>query len=169
MLKSLFKRTSIGRCQQGNIAIEAAFAIPMLVGLAVGTAEYGRAFSAKSELANIARAGAQAAIEFGGEDESLNSTVQNSLILAGLIGGQTLPTQQTASHQSKGSGSEFDLINRFIKACQTGDSQAATSLLAEATTRFSNNPEHRGALNQMAGMMNNMDAKSPRVPSGSRR
>ena len=77
------------RCQCGNIAIETAFAVPMLVGLAVGTAEYGRAFSTKSELANIARAGAQAAIEFGGEDESLNSTVQNSLILAGLIGDPT--------------------------------------------------------------------------------
>lgn len=85
MLKSLFMRIPIGRCQQGNIAIETAFAIPMLVGLAVGTAEYGRAFSAKSELANIARAGAQAAIEFSGEDESLSSTVRNNLILAGLV------------------------------------------------------------------------------------
>ncbi len=85
MLKSLFARIPIARCQQGNIAIETAFAIPMLVGLAVGTAEYGRAFSAKSELANIARAGAQAAIEFGGEDESLSSTVQTNLILASLI------------------------------------------------------------------------------------
>lgn len=85
MLKSLFTRFPIGCCQRGNIAIETAFAIPMLVGLAVGTAEYGRAFSAKSELANIARAGAQAAIEFGGEDESLSATVKNNLILADLI------------------------------------------------------------------------------------
>ncbi len=85
MLKSLFARIPLARCQKGNIAIETAFAIPMLVGLAVGTAEYGRAFSAKSELANIARAGAQAAIEFGGEDESLSSTVNNNLILASLI------------------------------------------------------------------------------------
>ncbi len=85
MLKSLSKRLSILRCQQGNIAIETAFAIPMLVGLAVGTAEYGRAFSTKSELANVAHAGAQAAIEFRGEDESLSTTVQNKLVLAGLL------------------------------------------------------------------------------------
>ena len=85
MLKLLTIPRDILRCQRGNIAIETAFAIPMLVGLAVGTAEYGRAFSAKSELANIARAGAQAAIEFSGEDESLSTTVQTNLILAGLI------------------------------------------------------------------------------------
>lgn len=85
MLISFFKRNPIGRCQRGNIAIETAFAIPMLVGLAVGTADYSRAFSAKSELANIARAGAQAAIEFSGKDESLSTTVQNNLILANLL------------------------------------------------------------------------------------
>lgn len=85
MLKNLSVRTSFRHCQRGNVAIETAFAIPMLVGLAMGAAEYGRAFSAKSELANVARAGAQAAIEFSGEDESLGSTVESNLILAGLI------------------------------------------------------------------------------------
>ena len=85
MLKRLSKRTPFRSCQRGNIAIETAFAIPMLVGLAIGAAEYGRAFSTKSELANVARAGAQAAIEFSGEDESLSNTVQSNLILAGLI------------------------------------------------------------------------------------
>lgn len=85
MLKSLLERLALVRCQRGNVAIEAAFAIPMLVGLAVGAAEYGRAFSTKSELANIAHAGAQAAIEFSGEDESLDTTVRNKLSLAGLL------------------------------------------------------------------------------------
>ncbi len=80
-----FSRPSLRRCQRGNIAIETAFALPMLVGLAIGAAEYGRAYSAKSELANVARAGAQAAIEFNGQDESLDNTVRNNLILAGLI------------------------------------------------------------------------------------
>lgn len=85
MLRQRAQRTGIRHCQRGNIAIETAFAIPMLVGLAVGAAEYGRAFSSKSELANVARAGAQAAIEFSGEDESLSNIVQDNLILAGLI------------------------------------------------------------------------------------
>lgn len=85
MLKNLLSRSSIRRCQRGNIAIETAFAIPMLVGLAIGAAEYGRAFSTKSELANVARAGAQAAIEFSGADDSLSSVVQSNLVLAGLI------------------------------------------------------------------------------------
>lgn len=85
MLKTFFQRLTFLRCQQGNVAIETAFAIPMLASLAVGAAEYGRAFSAKSELANVARAGAQAAIEFSGEEESLNTTVQSNLVLAGLI------------------------------------------------------------------------------------
>lgn len=85
MLRSLFTRLSIFRCQRGNIAIESAFAIPMLIGLAVGAAEYGRAFGTKSELANVAHAGAQAAIEFSGEDENLSTTVQNKLLLAGLV------------------------------------------------------------------------------------
>lgn len=77
--------SQIPGCQRGNVVIEAAFAIPMLVGLAIGAAEYGRAFSAKSELANVARAGAQAAIEFGADGENLNMTVQTNLIQAGII------------------------------------------------------------------------------------
>ncbi|MDH3662287.1 MAG: pilus assembly protein, partial [Alphaproteobacteria bacterium] len=85
MLKQLIERSGIRHCQRGNVAIETAFAIPMLVGLALGAAEFGRAFSSKSELANVARAGAQAAIEFSGEDESLSDTVRDNLILAGLI------------------------------------------------------------------------------------
>lgn len=89
MLNPLVERLSVYRCQRGNVAIETAFAIPMLVSLAVGAAEYGRAFSVKSELANVARAGAQAAIEFSVEEESLTSTVQTNLILAGLIADPT--------------------------------------------------------------------------------
>ena len=85
MLKSLVERLSFRRCEQGNVAIETAFAIPVLVGVALGAAEFGRAYSAKSELANVARAGVQAAIEFSGEDENLSSTVRNNLILSGLI------------------------------------------------------------------------------------
>ena len=85
MLKQLFERNGIRHCQRGNVAIETAFAIPMLVGLALGAAEFGRAFSAKSELANVARAGAQAALEFSVEDESLSNTVRSNLILAGLL------------------------------------------------------------------------------------
>lgn len=86
MLTRLFDLTAIRHCQRGNVAIETAMAVPMLVGLAMGAAEYGRAYSAKSELANLARAGAQAAIEFGSDDESLSTTVMSSLVLAGLIG-----------------------------------------------------------------------------------
>ncbi|MEZ5931303.1 MAG: TadE/TadG family type IV pilus assembly protein [Alphaproteobacteria bacterium] len=85
MLKPLVERIHFRRCQRGNIAIETAFAIPILVSLAVGAAEYGRAYSVKSELANVARAGAQAAIEFSGDDESLSYTVQSNLVQAGLI------------------------------------------------------------------------------------
>jgi Flp pilus assembly protein TadG len=73
------------RCRQGNVAIETAFAIPLLVGLAVGAAEYGRAYSAKSELAGVARTGAQAAIELGGEADDIGATVQSTLVAAGLI------------------------------------------------------------------------------------
>lgn len=72
-------------CQLGNVVIETALVVPLLVLLAIGTAEYGRAYSAKSELASVARAGAQAAIEFGADDESLNTTVRTNLIKAGLI------------------------------------------------------------------------------------
>ena len=97
MFERLSKSARFLRCQRGNIAIETAFAIPMLVGLAVGTAEYGRAFSAKSELASLARAGAQAAIEFSGEDESLNTTVRSHLILAGLINDPSDQNFDTAS------------------------------------------------------------------------
>ena len=85
LLNRLVNRPSFRQCERGNVVIETAFAIPMLVGLAVGAAEYGRAYSVKSELANIARAGAQAAIEFSGEDESISSTVQSNLIQAGLL------------------------------------------------------------------------------------
>lgn len=85
MLRAIVEHLPICRNERGNVAIETAFAIPMLASLALGAAEYGRAYSAKSELANVARAGAQAAIEFSSEDESLSSTVQDNLILARLI------------------------------------------------------------------------------------
>ncbi|MGI9419667.1 MAG: TadE/TadG family type IV pilus assembly protein [Geminicoccaceae bacterium] len=132
MLNALFKPSAVFRCQRGNIAIEAAFAIPMLVGLAVGAAEYGRAYSTKSELANVAHAGAQAAIEFSGEDENLSTTVQNKLVLAGLladsgsdgVGRASEPQAQVASYCTCPGGSPVacddscsgsDLPRRYVE------------------------------------------------------
>lgn len=151
MLRELFGRFSFRQCQRGNIAIETALAIPMLFGLAIGSAEFGRAFSAKSELANIARAGVQAALEFSGEDESLDSTVQTNLILAGLISdpdsqgfnASSQPQTQVASYCTCPGGvpvpcddscSGSDLPRRYVQVTASLPFSPIVSMLGESMT-----------------------------------
>lgn len=68
--------------------------------------------------------------------------------------------QLGAAQQIQGLGNEFDLITRFMQACQGGDNLTAASLLSEATARYSKNPDHQAALNQMANMLNTLAESS---------
>ncbi len=57
------------RCADGNLSVELALVLPILVLLALGTYDFGRAFQEKHRLAGAARAGAQYAIQNPGSDD----------------------------------------------------------------------------------------------------
>ena len=73
------------RCRAGNAVVETAFVLPILAVLAAGTMEFGRAYSTKVELADVARTGVQVAVEYGGEEGNVSTQVETLLVGAGLI------------------------------------------------------------------------------------
>ena len=88
-------------CRDGNAVVETAFVLPILAVLAAGTMEYGRAYSTKVELADVARTGVQAAVEYGGEEGNVSSQVETLLVGAGLIADpQSQDFDATSSRQA---------------------------------------------------------------------
>jgi Flp pilus assembly protein TadG len=62
---------ALARCRRGSVAVEAAFAAPVVIMLAIGAAEYGRAYAVRLRLEASARDGLQAAVDQIGADASL--------------------------------------------------------------------------------------------------
>jgi len=88
-------------CRAGNAVVETAFVLPILAVLAAGTMEFGRAYSTKVELADVARTGVQVAVEYGGEEGNVSTQVETLLVGAGLIADpQSQDFDATSSRQA---------------------------------------------------------------------
>lgn len=72
------------RPTRGNTVIEAALVLPILLGLAFGTIEFGYYFFIKHNLQGAAREGVRAAIMSGGTNADVTAAVTTSLTAAGL-------------------------------------------------------------------------------------
>ena len=57
------------RCSAGNLSVELALVLPILVLMALGAYDFGSAFQEKHRLAGAARAGAQYAVQNSGSDD----------------------------------------------------------------------------------------------------
>jgi hypothetical protein len=76
--------------ERGAALVEAVVALPFLVALLIGTADFARVFYVTMELTNAARAGAQygaATLGAGGDPEipNVESFAQNSINLPGAV------------------------------------------------------------------------------------
>ncbi len=86
------------RCSAGNLSVELALVLPILVLMALGTYDFGRAFQEKHRLAGAARAGAQYAIQNSGSDD-----------VAGVI--------QSARNDASDAAGALDVTARYYCTC----------------------------------------------------
>ena len=77
-------RTSLRRNERGAALIEAAITIPIILLIAVGIFEFGRAYQTWQVLTNAAREGARQAILIDKTDADVQTTVQNYMKAGGL-------------------------------------------------------------------------------------
>ncbi len=76
--------TRLRKSARGNTVLEAALVLPVLLGLAFGTIEFGYYFYIKHSLQGAARDGVRAAIVAGATNTDVNAAVTASLTAAGL-------------------------------------------------------------------------------------
>ncbi len=86
------------RCAAGNLSVELALVLPILVLLALGAYDFGRAFQEKHRLAGAARAGAQYAIQNPGSDD-----------VAGVV--------QSARNDASDAAGALDVTARYYCTC----------------------------------------------------
>jgi Flp pilus assembly protein TadG len=72
------------RNERGNALIETAFTVPIVLLIAVGIFEFGRAYQTQQVLTNAAREGARQAVIEGISDATVTATVRNYLTSGGL-------------------------------------------------------------------------------------
>ena len=77
-------RTNLRRNERGAALIEAAITIPIILLIAVGIFEFGRAYQTWQVLTNAAREGARQAILIDKTDADVQATVQNYMKAGGL-------------------------------------------------------------------------------------
>ena len=77
-------RTNLRRNERGAALIEAAITIPIILLIAVGIFEFGRAYQTWQVLTNAAREGARQAILIDKTDADVQTTVQNYMKAGGL-------------------------------------------------------------------------------------
>jgi Flp pilus assembly protein TadG len=67
-----------GRRTDGNIAVDLAFIVPVILGLIIAALDFGQAFQEKLRLENAARAGAQYALLLGYKKQDTASVIQKA-------------------------------------------------------------------------------------------
>ena len=72
------------RNERGNALIETAITVPIVLLIAVGIFEFGRAYQTQQVLTNAAREGARQAVIEGVSDATVTSIVRNYLTSGGL-------------------------------------------------------------------------------------
>jgi len=72
------------RNERGNALIETAITVPIVLLIAVGIFEFGRAYQTQQVLTNAAREGARQAVLEGVTDATVTATVRNYLTSGGL-------------------------------------------------------------------------------------
>jgi Flp pilus assembly protein TadG len=72
------------RNERGNALIETAFTVPIVLLIAVGIFEFGRAYQTQQVLTNAAREGARQAVIEGISDATVTATVRTYLTSGGL-------------------------------------------------------------------------------------
>ena len=77
-------RTNLRKNERGAALIETAITIPIILLIAVGIFEFGRAYQTWQVLTNAAREGARQAILFDKTDGEVQTTVQNYMKAGGL-------------------------------------------------------------------------------------
>jgi Flp pilus assembly protein TadG len=77
-------RTTLRKDERGAALIEAAITIPMILLIAVGIFEFGRAYQTWQVLTNAAREGARQAILIDKTDADVQAVVQNYMKAGGL-------------------------------------------------------------------------------------
>jgi Flp pilus assembly protein TadG len=77
-------RTKLRNNERGAALIEAAITIPIILLIAVGIFEFGRAYQTWQVLTNAAREGARQAILIDKTDDDVQTTVQNYMKAGGL-------------------------------------------------------------------------------------
>jgi Flp pilus assembly protein TadG len=77
-------RTNLRKDERGAALIEAAITIPMILLIAVGIFEFGRAYQTWQVLTNAAREGARQAILIDKTDADVQAVVQNYMKAGGL-------------------------------------------------------------------------------------
>jgi Flp pilus assembly protein TadG len=77
-------RTSLRKNERGAALLEAAITIPIILLIAVGIFEFGRAYQTWQVLTNAAREGARVAILVDKTDADVQSAVQNYMKSGGL-------------------------------------------------------------------------------------
>ena len=86
------------RCAAGNLSVELALVLPILVLIALGAYDFGRAFQEKHRLAGAARAGAQYAMRHAAAGD-----------IAGII--------QSARDDAADTDGALDVTARFYCSC----------------------------------------------------
>jgi Flp pilus assembly protein TadG len=86
----------VSRRNRGNVILEAALVLPILLLLAFGVIEFGYYFYAKNNIQGAAREGARAAITAGATNADVNAAVATTMSNSGLnASGYTVTTTPT--------------------------------------------------------------------------
>lgn len=88
------------RCRRGNVAIEAAFLMPILGLVLMGAIDFGFAYNAKLGLADATRAGVQYAADNYNDLTDISAAVHEKLEEAGLVPAPGEPQPVTTSARS---------------------------------------------------------------------
>jgi len=136
------------RNERGNALIETAFTVPIILLVAVGIFEFGRAYQTQQVLTNAAREGARVAVIEGTTDADVRTRVRDYVTRGGLttltdgqiVVQRTVPLtgSSTASSVEINYPFQFMVLNPVVRLVAPTDTTTGAPITMKAATLMRN-------------------------------
>ena len=141
-------RTNLRRNERGAALIEAAVTIPVILLIAVGIFEFGRAYQTWQVLTNAAREGARMAVITGTTDTDISTRVRNymkagslpnySTATVTIVRGVALTGADTASEIKIDYPFQFMVLNPVVRLVAPSDTKTGAPITMRSSALMRN-------------------------------
>jgi len=136
------------RDEKGTALIEAAITVPIILLIAVGIFEFGRAYQTQQVLVNASREGARMAVIEGSTDAQVRQRVNDYLSGGGLatLADDKIAINRASALTASATGSnvevnypfQFIVLNPIVRLVAPGDTTTGAPITMKAATTMRN-------------------------------